>query len=136
MGLKLNLRTNERIVINGAVITALKPTSILINNQVAMLLERQIMRPENANTPAKHIYFAIQCAYMAEPAEKPRYLATAEGYISEFSKATSLQQTQELLGQIRRHVAAGTYYDALKLCLSLMEIEDKLLNIKAPEPTG
>jgi flagellar protein FlbT len=94
------------------------------------------MRPENANTPARHIYFAIQCAYMAEPAEKPRYLATAEGYISEFSKATGLPQTQELLGQIRRHVAAGTYYDALKLCLSLMEIEDKLLNIKSPEPTS
>ncbi len=133
MGLKLNLRTNERIVINGAVITALKPTSILINNQVAMLLERQIMRPENANTPARHIYFAIQCAYMAEAAEKPRFLANADSYISEFAQVTTLPQTQELLGQIRRHVAAGAYYEALKLCLSLMEIEDKLLNIKVEE---
>ena len=64
MALKLNLRANERIVINGAVLTALKPTSILINNQVSMLLERQIMRPENANSPARRIYFAAQCAYM------------------------------------------------------------------------
>lgn len=133
MGLKLNLRTNERIVINGAVITALKPTSILINNQVAMLLERQIMRPENANTPARHIYFAIQCAYMAEAGEKPRFLASTDSYISDFAQATTLPQVLDLLGQIRRHVAAGAYYDALKLCLSLMDIEDRLFNIKAPD---
>lgn len=129
MALKLNLRANERIVINGAVITALKPTSILINNQVAMLLERQIMRPENATTAARRTYFAIQCAYMAEPTEKPRYLASADTCLTEFSEATTMPQVQDLIASIRRNVANGSYYDALKLCTQLIEHEDKILGI-------
>lgn len=132
MGLKLNLRANERIVINGAVLTALKPTSILINNQVAMLLERQIMRPEAVTTPARQIYFAIQCAYMAEPAEKPRFLLNADSAISQFADASPTPEAQDLLSQIRRQVASSAYYDALKLCNTLIDYEDRLLHPRAP----
>lgn len=129
MGLKLNLKANERLVINGAVITALKPTSILINNQVSMLLERQIMRPENANSPARRIYFAVQCAYMAEEVEKPRFLAETETYIASYETATSLPLVKVLLQQIRLQVGAANFYEGLKLCNSLIEHEDKLMQL-------
>src|SRR5258708_30281870 len=81
MGLKLNLRANERLVVNGALLTALKPTSLLINNQVSMLLERHIMRPEHASTPARRIYFAIQCAYIADAAARQPYLDPSDSFI-------------------------------------------------------
>jgi flagellar protein FlbT len=114
------------------VLTALKPTSILINNQVSMLLERQIMRPEAVTTPARQIYFAIQCAYMAEPREKPRFLVNADTAISQFAEASPTPEAQELLSQIRRHVASSAYYDALKLCNTLIDYEERLLH---PRPS-
>ena len=135
MALKLNLRANERIVINGAVLTALKPTAILVNNQVSMLLERQIMRPENANTPARRIYFAVQCAYMAEPDEQPRFLEETENVIHDYETATSMPLVVVLLQQIRLQVSTGNFYEALKLCNGLIDHEDKLMQM-AKERVG
>ncbi len=129
MGLKLNLRANERLVINGALLTALKPTSLLINNQVSMLLERHIMRPEHANTPARRIYFAIQCAYIADAAERPPYLEQADGYIKDFEGATESPKVRTLLTDMRRHLEQRAYYDALKLCRDLINYEEVVLNL-------
>jgi flagellar protein FlbT len=129
MGLKLNLRANERLVINGALLTALKPTSLLINNQVSMLLERHIMRPEHVKTPARRVYFAIQCAYIADPGERPPYLEQANTYIKDFEGATESSKMRALLGEMRRHIEQRAYYDALKLCRDLISYEEVVLNL-------
>ena len=129
MGLKLNLRANERVVINGALLTALKPTSLLINNQVSMLLERHIMRPEHANTPARRVYFAIQCAYIADPSERQVYLDQATTYIKDFEGATESSKVRGLLTDMRRHLEQRAYYDALKLCRDLITYEQIVLNL-------
>jgi flagellar protein FlbT len=140
MGLKLNLRANERLVINGALLTALKPTSLLINNQVSMLLERHIMRPEHVKTPARRVYFAIQCAYIADPGERPPYLEQADTYIKDFEGATESSKIRALLGEMRRHIEQRAYYDALKLCRDLISYEEVVLNLppvdafSAPSP--
>ena len=129
MGLKLNLRANERLVINGALLTALKPTSLLINNQVSMLLERHIMRPEHANTPARRIYFAVQCAYIADASERAPYLEQAQSYIRDFEGATESSKMRALLGDMRRHLEQRAYYDALKQCRDLISYEEVVLNL-------
>jgi len=129
MGLKLNLRANERLVINGALLTALKPTSLLINNQVSMLLERHIMRPEHANTPARRIYFAVQCAYIADASERPPYLEQAMNYIRDFEGATESGKIRALLADMRRHLEQRAYYDALKQCRDLISYEEVVLNL-------
>jgi flagellar protein FlbT len=129
MGLKLNLRANERLVVNGALLTALKPTSLLINNQVSMLLERHIMRPEHASTPARRIYFAIQCAYIADAAERQPYLDQTDGFIKDFEGATESPKILGLLTDMRRHIDQRAYYDALKLCRDLIAYEELILNL-------
>ena len=133
MGLKLNLRANERLVINGALLTALKPTSLLINNQVSMLLERHIMRPEHANTPARRVYFAIQCAYIADASERPPYLEQAEAFIKDFEGATESTKVRALLSDMRRNLEQRAYYDALKLCRDLISYEEVVLNLPTLE---
>jgi flagellar protein FlbT len=129
MGLKLNLRANERLVINGALLTALKPTSLLINNQVSMLLERHIMRPEHVKTPARRVYFAVQCAYIADASDRPPYLEQADNYIKDFEEATESSKVRTLLAEMRRHLEQRAYYDALKLCRDLISYEEVVLNL-------
>lgn len=127
MALKLNLRANERIVINGAVLTAVKPTTLLINNHAALLLERQIMRPEAANSPARRIYFAIQGAYMASSEERPDCLARVEHYLGAFEEATSSASVRATIQAIRARIQDGAFYDALKLTNQVIAYEDAVL---------
>ena len=129
MALKLNLRANERIVVNGAVMTALKPTSLLINNRVAVLLERQIMRPEHATTPARRIYFAVQCAYMADPGESAPFLDKVAELVGDFEGATGSTRARTTLVRIRDEVTIGRFYEALKLCRELMSYEEMVLGL-------
>ncbi len=134
MALKINLRANERIVINGALLTALKPTALLITNRVSMLLERQIMRPEYAVTPARRIYFSIQCAYMADADERPRFLESVESFISDFEQATTVSQVRDLLAAMRQMVASANFYEALKLSRDLMAYEEAVLTLPTAQP--
>ena len=129
MALKLHLRANERVVINGAVLTAIKPTSILIHNNVSLFLERQIMRPENVTSPARRIYYTVQCVYIADLHERERFLANFEHVIGEYEAATVLKPVRDMLTQIREQVTAEKYYEALKSCNALIEHEDWLLGL-------
>ena len=66
MALKLTLKPGEKFVINGAVIVNGERRSHLIQNKVSMLREKDVMQQSEANTPVKHIYFAIQMLYLDE----------------------------------------------------------------------
>lgn len=132
MALKLHLRAQERFVVNGAVITVLKPTTLIINNMVSMLLEKQIIHPKNAVTPARRIYYAVQCVYMAEEHERQQFLNNFETVISEYEGVTVLTPVRDMLKQIREQLAAKQYYDALKSCNALIEHEDWLLSLSKP----
>ncbi|MDI9408921.1 MAG: flagellar biosynthesis repressor FlbT [Candidatus Pacebacteria bacterium] len=132
MALKLHLRAQERFVVNGAVITVLKPTTLIINNMVSMLLEKQIMHPNKAVTPARRIYYAVQCVYMAEEHERQHFLDNFESLVSEYETITVLVPVRDMLKQIREQLAAKQYYEALKSCNALIEHEDWLLSLSKP----
>ena len=59
MPLKLSLKPGEKFVLNGAVLAnGDKRTSLVIQNKACVLREKDIMQPEDANTPARRIYLA------------------------------------------------------------------------------
>ncbi len=69
MPLKLSLKPSEKFVLNGAVITnGDKRTSLVIQNKASLLREKDIMQPEEAQTPARRIYFPIMMMYLDEDA--------------------------------------------------------------------
>ncbi|MDO3693215.1 flagellar biosynthesis repressor FlbT, partial [Pseudomonas sp. DKN 2791] len=61
--LRITLRDGEKAIVNGAVIRAVGRTQIAVENQVSILRGREIMRPEEATTPARQLYFAAMLAY-------------------------------------------------------------------------
>ncbi len=65
MPLTINLKPKERLIVNGVVIeNSSTPSRILIHNTAALLREKDILTEEQATTPARRIYFAIQCEYL------------------------------------------------------------------------
>ena len=73
MALKLSLKPGERFVVNGAVLqNGDRRAVLLLQNKASILREKDIIQPEEANSPAKRIYFLIMMMYLA-PAEANKY---------------------------------------------------------------
>lgn len=132
MPLAINLKPNERLIVNGVVIqnsgTAAK---LLIHNTAAVLREKDIITEEGASTPARRIYFAIQCKYLF-PGKEAVYLPLFYKFIEEFEAAAP--STAGLTREIRRHVDQGQLYQALKAAKQLIASEQEILN-GFPSPT-
>lgn len=56
----INLKSGERIFINGAVLRVDRKVSIEFLNDVTFLLEAHVMQPEETTTPFRQLYFMIQ----------------------------------------------------------------------------
>ena len=126
MPLAINLRPNERLIVNGVVIqNSTSAAKLLIHNAAAVLREKDIITEEGANTPARRIYFAIQCKYLF-PGKEPTYLPLIYQFIEEFEAAAP--STVALTREVRRHVDEGALYQALKAAKQLITREQEILN--------
>lgn len=127
MPLKVNLRAGERIIINGALISVENSIGLTIHNKVNLMLERQLIRPDDATTPARRIYFAIQNAYVAEGEEQARWIEQAHRYISDYGQATTSPQVRNRIDEIRSCMDQGNFYPALRLTRELFPHDDRML---------
>jgi len=135
--LKLSLKPGEKFVLNGAVVQNGDRRGVLVlQNKASVLREKDIMQQENANTPARRIYFPVMMMYLDEPG--------AERYYDEFVRRMS-----EFMGVIRnpnvladcvdvsKYCMEREYYKALMLCRKLIEYEDERLgNVPAGVSAG
>jgi flagellar protein FlbT len=65
MPLKLSLKPGEKFVLNGAVLAnGDKRTNLVIQNKACLLREKDIIQPDETDTPAKRIYFPIMMMYL------------------------------------------------------------------------
>jgi flagellar protein FlbT len=126
MPLAINLRPNERLIVNGVVIqNSAASAKLLIHNNAAVLREKDIITEEGANTPARRIYFAIQCKYLF-PGKGDTYLPLVHQFIQEFEAAAP--STSGITQEIRRQVEAEQLYQALKTAKQLIVREQEILN--------
>jgi flagellar biosynthesis repressor protein FlbT len=125
--LKLSLKPGERFVLNGAVLqNGDRRATIVLQNKASVLREKDIMQADEANTPARRIYFPVMMMYLDE--------GSAERFYDEF-----IQRMTEFMGvvgnpsvladcvSISKHCMAREYYKALMLCRKLIEYEDERL---------
>ena len=62
--LKISLKPNEKIYINGAVLRVDRKVSIELLNDVQFLLENHVLQAEEASTPLRQLYFIVQVMLM------------------------------------------------------------------------
>ena len=128
MPLKINVKSGEKFVVNGAVMVAgTKGASLVLQNEAMILLEKDIMQEEDANTPAKRIYFMILLMYL-DGDETNDYKRRLMEFIEEFINATTFANVRRALLHIVDEVHSKRYYRALKTCRSLIKYEKEMLN--------
>ncbi len=128
MGLKLSLKPNEKIAINGAVLTnGHKRTQLMVENQARILRESDIIQEEEANTPAKRVYLPIMLMYLEPDCRKECHGDFARR-LSEFIEVVDDPECQTKCLSIAAHVANEDYYKALAECRHLMNYEKERLS--------
>ena len=85
------------------------------------------MQAEEANTPAKRIYFPIMMMYL-DADEADVYYSQFALRMTEFMDAIRDRKALSTCVEISRDVMGGAYYKALVKCRNLFEFEQERLN--------
>jgi len=128
MPLKLSLKPGEKFVLNGAVlVNGDRRSSLVVQNTAAILRERDIMQLEEANTPARRIYFPVMMMYLAAD-NYDEYYNEYVLRMSEFMGAIQDPNALALCVHVSKEVMAKQFYKALVSCKQLFEYEQERLN--------
>ena len=125
--LVLELRAGEVMIVNGAPIRFRTKSRLELTAHARFLFGKQIMQPDEADSPARRIYFALQCAYIGEADERPGGLAAARELVTAFKEATSSPLAREILDRAMIAADADDCYGALKLVRRIIRHEDSVL---------
>jgi flagellar protein FlbT len=124
--LKISLKPNEKIYVNGAVIRVDRKVTIELMNDVQFLLESHVIQADQASTPLKQLYFIVQIMLInpAGAAEaRDMFRRSLPMLIASFDN----QDICNRLKQIDRMVGEDDIYEALKAIRALYPLERKVL---------
>ncbi|CDX28300.1 putative flagellum biosynthesis repressor protein FlbT [Mesorhizobium plurifarium] len=124
--LKISLKPNEKIYINGAVIRVDRKVTIELMNDVQFLLESHVIQADQASTPLRQLYFIVQIMLInpAGAAEaRDMFRRSLPMLIASFDN----QDICNSLKQIDRMVGEDEIYEALKAIRALYPLERKAL---------
>lgn len=132
MPLKVDLKPGDKFIFNGSVVSVGKDgRSLILQNEAVLLRDKDVMQEDEANTPAKRIYFSIMCMYI-DPNSRNAHETAFHRLTEELMEATTLSEIKRSLILIERDVAGGNYYRALKTCKVLITAEAEILKIVQP----
>ena len=124
MALKVEIKPGERIIIGEALITNDGHRArLFIEGDAPILREKDIMRPNDADTPCKKIYLLIQMMYLAHD---PRVHHTLYFEIIKDVQAAA-PSMMTYIDEINNLILTGAYYKALKHAKKLIEYEKELI---------
>ncbi|MCB5945221.1 flagellar biosynthesis repressor FlbT [Acidocella sp. KAb 2-4] len=120
--LVLELRQGESMIVNGAVIRFKTRTRLELSTQARFLFGRQIMRAEDATTPARQAYYALQQAYIAPEAGRAAAMASARGLVAGLRDAAP-EAARRVWEALLDAVGEDAGFKALKLARELIRAE-------------
>jgi flagellar protein FlbT len=125
MALKITLKPGERMIIGNAVLrNSDAKCDLMIENKVPILREKDIIGENEANSPARKIYFTIQLMYIDRDnlqRHHKAYWKLVHDFLDAAPSATVL------IDQISDQILNDNYYKALKLAHGLIEYESELI---------
>jgi len=128
--IKIHLRPNERIYINGAVVRVDRRVSLEFLNNVTFLLETHVMQEADATTPIRQLYFVVQ-SIIIDPATADLAHQLFVSSILMLRKTVTDAALRHGLDEVETLVQGGRPFDALKAIRALIPLEDEILRQQA-----
>jgi len=111
--MKIHLKRNEKLFLNGAVIRLDRRGSIELLNDAQFLMENHILQQEEAKTPLQQLYFIAQTMLM-DPSNAHFTMYLFDSYADKLLILRTSSEYQELVMNVRKQVESANYYGALK----------------------
>jgi flagellar protein FlbT len=126
MALKVELKAGERIIIGDCVVTNSDQSRarLLIEGTAPILREKDIMTVDQANTPGKRLYLAVQLMYTSNDPQS--YHDVYFSLMKDILHAAP--STWRYIEAINNQILTGEMYKALKEAKKLMAYEKDLLD--------
>ncbi len=124
--LKISLKPNEKIYLNGAVIRVDRKVTLELLNDVQFLLESHVLQMDEANTPLRQLYFNLQVMLMNPSGADDAY-ALFRRSLPLMLASYSDPEINGALKHVDRMVGEGHIYEALKAIRALYPLELKAL---------
>lgn len=133
MPLRIKLKPKERMIVNGAVIrNDDKRTVITVENHSHVIRGSDFMVEDDATTPSKRAYFAIQMLLVDRSNLKER-TKEASALLAALYTAFSSPEMQDHVMDAASQLSAEDYYKSLAALRPVMAYEQTLLGIVQAE---
>ena|SRR5437868_3802536 len=128
MPLKLVLKPNEKLIVNGAVVSNSSPRAVTLSfhNKAQLLQQKDVLLPEEATTPLLRSYFALQCMYLDNDNMETHHNHFV-AFSSELFAATSNAEIRGAITEAVKHIGVGEFYRALTALRAALPVEKQLL---------
>lgn len=129
MPLMVRLGANEKMIVNGAVVSVEggRAAKIVVHNNACVLRGKDVLTAEDVDTPVKRIYFAVQMLYI-DSDSRDKYYQEFTDRLNDVIGVTGSEEIRQILYMIQAYVEGGAYYNALAALRRVLEYEDRLLN--------
>ena len=114
------------MILNGAVIRFKTRTRLELNNHARFLFGKQIMYPEDANSPARQAYYVLQEVYIGKEEAREVALRAAQELIGGLCKSAAAEEKRGWSALLRL-CTEETAFEALKLARQMIRIEEAAL---------
>ncbi|SHE88897.1 flagellar biosynthesis repressor FlbT [Acidocella aminolytica] len=121
--LVLELKQGESMILNGAVIRFKTRTKLELNNHARFLFGKQVMRLEDATSPARQAYYALQQVYIGPEEERAAALDEAREVIGGYLAAAGPKGKADWAA-LQRLATEETALEALKLARRIIRDEE------------
>jgi flagellar protein FlbT len=122
--MNITLRAGEKLYINGAVIRVDRKATIELLNDVTFLLENHVMQAEQATTPLRQIYFAVQVMLM-DPGATTAATGLSRRLIDAALRAFENPAILAGLKTISDQIDRSRNFEALKALRALFPLEER-----------
>lgn len=125
MALRLTLKPDERVIVNGCILKNGPRRHVLeVENRADVLRGDEMLDADSATTPARRIAFQIQIG-LVSPGHRNALLPQIEAALRDLAHALPRQQAQ--IGLAETALSEGNYYAAFRALTPVFPLEDQLL---------
>lgn len=122
----LSLRAGSKAYINGAVVKVDRRVNLHLLNDVSFLLDQHVLQLDEAKTPLRQVYFAVQSA-LIDPAQAEAAQRMAGAILLRVMRAVATPSIAMELPDVARQIEQGRFFDAMKRLRALFPVEDDIL---------
>ena len=129
--MKIHLKRNEKLFINGAVIRLDRRGSIELLNDAQFLLEAHVMQQEDAKKPLQQIYFIVQSMLM-DPTNAPYVMELYRAFSTRLKGNSKTPKYTDFITTVDKQVEDQDFFGALKVLRRSFELDDEAEGVSAP----